>query len=56
MNKEKKKLIEILKEYSCWTPEEYYGCIPKLADRILELFEQRDEEILEEFKKLNQLK
>ncbi len=36
----KQKIIEILKEYSCWTPKEHYGCIPKLANQILELIKE----------------
>ena len=30
-----KRIVEILKEYSCWTSTKYYGCIPELANRII---------------------
>lgn len=42
------KIIKILKKYSCWTPEEHYDCISKLADELLGLFKQFQMEKLSE--------
>ena len=34
------EIEDLFKKYSCWTPKEHYGCIPKLADQILALIDK----------------